>query len=135
MSNFNVSLLRTSVPALWGTLLGWLLVHVPWLPHTLILALRSQQNLVTTGSIIVWYAVWRWLEKRLPKRLARLVLGSSKSPIYAALVTTLAHNFSSPIVPGMTVTTSSGPSVVGEKGPEIVNLPANTAILPTQKNA
>lgn len=80
------SILRTVVPALWGSLIGWLLGVVPMLEP-----LRGE--LLTYGNLAVpviaailigaWYAFWRWLEPQLPDWLTRILLGSAKTPVYA----------------------------------------------------
>lgn len=79
------SILRTLVPALWGSAIAWLLTIVPVLAP-----LREQ--LLTYGDLAVpiisaliigaWYALWRWLEPRLPDWLTRVLLGSAKAPTY-----------------------------------------------------
>lgn len=84
MSDRVVSFLRTAVPSLWGTLLGLLLPHLPWLPASVAewLASAVVVQFVVGLCIVAWYAVWRWAEPRIPAWLVTLVLGSSKSPVY-----------------------------------------------------
>lgn len=127
LSSFVVSLLRTAVPAAWGAVLAFLLAHLPWIPHAAVVFLQSQETAVTGAVIVAWYALWRWLEKRLPAGLVRLVLGSAQSPLY----------FTPGPVPTVTVTTTPAPAgatspanlaVVGEHGPEITNLPTGSVI-------
>ncbi|MCZ2261597.1 hypothetical protein [Isoptericola sp. QY 916] len=76
--------LRTAVPALWGTLLAWALAQ--WaLPAPLTELLSSDVLVSALVALAVgaWYALWRWLEPRLPAFVVRLVLGSARTPTYA----------------------------------------------------
>lgn len=82
MSDKVVSYLRTAVPILWGSILGWLLTQFPGIPEGLSNWLHSQVEVVVALSIFVWYAVWRWLEPRLPDGLTKLFLGSAQTPVY-----------------------------------------------------
>jgi hypothetical protein len=79
------SILRTIVPYIWGTIIGWVLSTVPPLEP-----LRDQLlaygdaavpiiALVITGA---WYTLWRKVEARLPDWLTSILLGSSKAPTY-----------------------------------------------------
>lgn len=80
-------ILRTIIPALWGSLIGWCLTVVPILEP-----LRA--DLLAYGDLAVpfisalligaWYAVCRWLEPHLPDWLTRILLGSAKTPVYEA---------------------------------------------------
>lgn len=80
------SILRTVVPALWGSVIAWLIGVLPILAP-LEADLRGLADIllpVITAVIIgAWYALWRWLEPKLPDWLTRAVLGSAKTPIYA----------------------------------------------------
>lgn len=79
------SILRTVVPALWGSFIGWLLALVPILePLRGELLSYSDVLLPIVSAVLIgaWYAFWRWLEPRLPDWLTRIVLGSSKTPVY-----------------------------------------------------
>ena len=79
------SILRTVVPALWGSFISLLLGWAPLLEPL-------EPQLLAYGEVIVpilaalitgaWYALWRWLEPRLPDWLTRLFLGSAKTPTY-----------------------------------------------------
>lgn len=79
------ALLRTIVPALWGSLIAWLIGVLPILAP-LETDLRGLANVilpVVTAVIIgAWYAFWRWLQPRLPDWLVRAALGSAKTPVY-----------------------------------------------------
>lgn len=79
------SILRTIVPALWGSFIGWLLGLVPLL-EPLREQLLSYGDLavpVIAGILIgAWYTFWRWLEPRLPDWVKVIVLGSSHAPVY-----------------------------------------------------
>jgi hypothetical protein len=81
------ALLRTLVPALWGSLIAWLIGVLPILAplETDLNGLADIILPVLTAVIIgAWYAFWRWLEPRLPDWLTRAVLGSAKTPVYPA---------------------------------------------------
>jgi hypothetical protein len=80
------SILRTIVPALWGSLVAWLLGVVPLLAplQAHLLGLSDVILPVITALIIgAWYAFWRWLEPRLPDWVTRAVLGSALTPTYS----------------------------------------------------
>ena len=77
--------LRTIVPALWGSVITWAVGIVPALAP-----LQGQLNsladlalpVITALIIGAWYAFWRWFEPRLPDWLTRAVLGSAQAPTY-----------------------------------------------------
>lgn len=79
------SILRTLVPAWWGLLIAKLLIAVPALEP-----MREQMlgwgdlAALTVSAVIIgaWYALWRWLQPRLPNWLVRALLGSAQTPIY-----------------------------------------------------
>lgn len=79
------SILRTIVPALWGSFIGWLLTVVPVL-EPLSDELLAYGDLavpfITALLIGAWYALWRKLEPHLPDWLTRILLGSAKQPTY-----------------------------------------------------
>lgn len=79
------SILRTVVPALWGSFIGWLLTIIPILEplrNDLLAYADILLPVISAVLIASWYAFWRWLEPRLPDWLTRVVLGSIKSPMY-----------------------------------------------------
>lgn len=79
------SILRTIVPALWGSLIAWLIGVLPILAplEADLLGLADILLPIITAVIIAgWYAFWRWLEPKLPDWLTRAVLGSAKTPTY-----------------------------------------------------
>ena len=90
LSDRAVSLIRSSVPALWGWLVAQLLA---WLATVLPSDLAGQVAdalstpaviaLATTVATIAWYALWRWGEPHVPAWVIRLVLGSARTPTYA----------------------------------------------------
>ena len=80
------SILRTLVPALWGSLIAWLIGALPIrapLEADLLGLANIMLPIITAVIIGAWYAFWRWLEPRLPDWLTRAVLGSAKTPHYA----------------------------------------------------
>jgi hypothetical protein len=79
------AILRTIVPALWGSFVAWLIGVLPILePLQADLAGLADIALPVITAVIIgaWYAFWRWLEPRLPDWLTRAVLGSAKTPVY-----------------------------------------------------
>jgi hypothetical protein len=79
------SILRTVVPALWGSVIAWLIGVAPLLAplEAHLLGVADIILPIITALIIGgWYALWRWLEPRLPDWVTRAVLGSAKTPTY-----------------------------------------------------
>lgn len=79
------SILRTVVPALWGSVIAWLIGVLPILAplQSDLLGLADIVLPIITAVIIgAWYSLWRWLEPRLPAWLTIAVLGSAKTPVY-----------------------------------------------------
>jgi len=79
------SILRTLVPALWGSFIGWVLAVVPVLePLRADLIQYGDLAIPVISAVLIgaWYALWRWLEPRLPDWLTRILLGSAKRPVY-----------------------------------------------------
>lgn len=96
LSDRVVSYLRTMVPGAWaalvGSLLAWLSPHLPgdvvgWLGGAL--GSEAAVAIVVAAALAGWYWLWRRLEPRVPAWLIRLVLGSSKAPVYGVNVVTL----------------------------------------------
>lgn len=77
--------LRTIVPSLWGSVLVWLLANAAWIPDAIGAWLATPAVSVTVTSLAIgaWYALWRWLEPRLPAWFTRIVLGSNLTPTYS----------------------------------------------------
>jgi hypothetical protein len=91
MSDRITSWLRTVVPGLWSALitavLVWAGTHAPWLVRaldTLNIDLTSEivVGFVVSAVLAGWYALWRWIEPRLPDWLTRILLGSAQQPVY-----------------------------------------------------
>ncbi|WP_154605975.1 hypothetical protein [Arthrobacter sp. AQ5-05] len=79
------SILRTIVPALWGSFIGWALALIPAMePLRAQLLTYGDLAAPIIGAVIIgaWYALWRKLEPRLPDWLTRILLGSAKTPTY-----------------------------------------------------
>lgn len=96
LSDRAVSLIRTRVPILWGSLIAALITWVsPHLPVDLVtwagawLGSETTVALVGAAAIYAWYWAWRRLEPRIPVWLIRLVLGSAQAPIYGVNVVEL----------------------------------------------
>lgn len=85
-----ISILRTFVPYAWGIIIGAVLSAVPVLEPLREQLLASGDAAVPVIAAILagaWYALWRWLEPKLPDWLTRAVLGSAKAPTYDAPTT------------------------------------------------
>ena len=90
MANFLTAILRTVVPSLWGGFIAWLILLVPQLLplQAYLLGLSEPVTAVVTAvftSVVIaaWYALWRWLQPRIPTWLVQAVLGSAKTPTYS----------------------------------------------------
>lgn len=96
------SILRTVVPYLWGSFVGWLLSLVPILePLRADLLEYGDAAVPIVGAVLAgaWYALWRWLEPRLPAWLTRAFLGSAQRPIYDGQSAKSAKSASAPTSP------------------------------------
>jgi len=98
LSDRVVALLRTAIPALWGTVVAWALARLAGvlptdLADTLGSALQSEAAVafVVLAAITAWYALWRWAEPHVPAWLVRLALGSARTPVYAPQTPDGAH--------------------------------------------
>ncbi len=70
------SILRTIVPALWGSFITWAIGLLPALePHreALLEYGTPLSAIIAAVLIAAWYAFWRWLEPKLPDWLTRAV--------------------------------------------------------------
>lgn len=108
LSDYLISLIRTGVPVLVGSVLGWL-SGVTWL-HDLIQNLGLDQRVgittaVTAGLIWVYYAALRKLEPRFPW-LGKLLGYSVASLQYGKLPAT-----PSPVAPPVVPPASPTPGV------------------------
>lgn len=85
LSDYAVSVIRTVVPILWGTLIAYLISLVPGVAEAL---LPAQPVIAGWGAAIAaaaaagWYALMRKIEPSLPAWLTVIVLGSNKTPVY-----------------------------------------------------
>lgn len=87
-TGFVISLLRTFVPAVWGVVLGWVLINIPQLAQLLGLQEGDPApSWLIPFVMLGWYAVWRKLEPKLPAWLTRFVLGANTAPTYTAPAT------------------------------------------------
>lgn len=97
----GISLLRTFVSWIWALFMGWLLLVLPIFDpfKEQLLALPDLALPTLIGVIAAaWYALWRWLEPRLPDWLTAALLGSAKTPTYIPSVSAnrIAVNPTSP---------------------------------------
>lgn len=81
--DIGVSIIRTVVPALWGSALAWLLTQVPALEPVLNAPGMTGLGAVLAATLVgLWYALFRSIEAKLPAWLTVLVLGSNRPPTY-----------------------------------------------------
>lgn len=90
MKDQLVAVVRTIVPAGWGSLLAFL-VDKQLLPAEAALdaaplGVQLAELVVVPVTIGAYYVVVRWLEKQswMPRWLVRFMLGSAKQPTYSA---------------------------------------------------
>jgi hypothetical protein len=100
-----ISVLRTVVPYVWGLFIGWLITAIPVLQplENELLSISTLALPILIAAIsAAWYALWRWLEPRLPDWLTRAVLGSAKAPTYPAVTGSQVAHVNPPLdrVPG-----------------------------------
>jgi hypothetical protein len=85
LSDYVTSVIRTLVPVLWGALITYLITLVPAVAQ-----LVDPANVAGLGPAVAavlaaaWYALMRKIEPGLPAWLTVIVLGSNKTPTYAA---------------------------------------------------
>lgn len=85
VSDIVVSIIRTLVPAAWGTALTWVATQLPILEAPLNAAGATGLGAVLVAVLTTaWYSLMRSLESRLPAWLTVLVLGSNRAPTYDA---------------------------------------------------
>lgn len=84
MSDYLVSVLRTAVPALWGSAVAWL-AGVNLLPADLIEQAEGFAVVLVALAVALYYAAVRAAEPHLPGWLAAVLIGSGKGgPQYQA---------------------------------------------------
>lgn len=83
MSDYLTSVLRTTVPALWGTVVAWL-ISAQLLPAELAEQAEGFGIVLATVAIAAYYATARWIEQQdwSPAWLSRILLGSGTAPAY-----------------------------------------------------
>lgn len=100
-----ISLLRTVVSSVWVLFIGWLIVAVPAfqpLEAQLLAVPELVLPIIVSVAAAAWYALWRWVEPKLPNWLTAALLGSSKAPVYPAITGSQVPNVNLPAdrVPG-----------------------------------
>lgn len=81
MSDKVVSLIRTAVPVVWGSVIAWLLTVAPLDPEVTAV-LRGFDEALVAVVIAAFYAAARWAEPHLPDWLTVVLLGSAREPRY-----------------------------------------------------
>jgi hypothetical protein len=87
VSDYLVSVIRTSIPTAWAALIAWL-VGVNLLPPELVAQAEGFAVVLTAVAVALFYALVRWLEGQtwFPLWLSRMLLGSVKAPTYLGTV-------------------------------------------------
>lgn len=80
LRDWGLSWIRTGVPVLWGYLLTFLASRAPAI-HDLV-DNPGVYAAVAGALTLVWYALARWVEPKLPPWLTRLVIGANTAPQY-----------------------------------------------------
>lgn len=81
--DYSLSWLRTTIPVLWGALLAFLATRFPAV-HGLV-ADNPHAYLLFEGVLtVIWYSLWRAVEKHLPAWLTTLLMGANPQPVYVA---------------------------------------------------
>lgn len=81
LSDTLVSIIRTVIPAAWGTLLSWAILQFPAL-EIIEGHLSALEEVLTLVVIGLWYSATRVLEPRLPKWLRKIFFGVDSAPDY-----------------------------------------------------
>lgn len=82
------AVLRTVVPSLWGSALGFLLQHNVISPGQALdaapVGLQLAELVAIPTAIGLYYVTVRWLESRtwMPRWIVRLLIGSAQTPSY-----------------------------------------------------
>jgi len=80
VKDWGLSWIRTGVPILWGYALTFLATRVPDLYALLN---QPQVQAAVVGAVaLLWYAIMRKIEHKLPAWLTRFVLGANTAPTY-----------------------------------------------------
>lgn len=79
------SWIRTTVPVAWAALVTLLLEWWTSIPSEIAdwIGGEATVSVVTLVILAGWYALWRWLEPRLPTWLDKVLFGLSGSPVYS----------------------------------------------------
>ncbi|GAB3429806.1 hypothetical protein [Actinophytocola sediminis] len=91
MSDRLTAWVRTVVPTAWSALVAWLVsLGLPAAVTDAVAGLAD--TLIVPVVLAAVYALLRWVEPRLPRWLAVLLLGSSRPPVYDPVAATTAGN-------------------------------------------
>lgn len=89
MSDRLTAWVRTVVPALWSALVAWLVsLGLPPAVTDAVAGLSDEVTLLVVLVVVpavlsVVYTVLRWVEQRVPRWLAAILLGATRQPVYA----------------------------------------------------
>lgn len=84
LSDTIVSIIRTVVPAAWGSLVAWLIGLIPAL-HIIEEQTAALGQIVSLVVIGLWYSVTRYLEPKMPEWLQSILFGVNTAPDYDAI--------------------------------------------------
>lgn len=81
MSDKITGLLRTVVPGAWGSLIGYLIVALPFLaPYGE--QINGLSEVIVLVAIGGYYALLRKIEPHLPEWLTVILIGANQQPVY-----------------------------------------------------
>jgi hypothetical protein len=89
MSDRFAAVLRTVVPSLWGSVLGFLVQHQVLTADQALnatpLGVQLAELVVIPAAIGVYYVAVRWLERQqwMPRWIVRILIGSAKQLAYS----------------------------------------------------
>jgi hypothetical protein len=85
VSDYVISIIRTTVPYAWGLIITYLLSLLPGVTPSLLPAvpvILGWGPVIAAAIATAWYALMRKIEPKLPAWLTVIVLGSNTPPVY-----------------------------------------------------
>lgn len=105
--NMSITLIvRTVVPALWLSVVGWLLTLFPILEPLRETLLGQSELLIGVISALIlgaWVAFTNWIAPKLPDWASGILMGSNKLPRYETIPGEFAEYAKRDAIPGTTL--------------------------------